>query len=126
MKTNNPPPVYVEIRPVKPEEIPGLEEAAKADSHILVLPTHIVQKGNEAVGYLSLGVVPTVMLWYHTQKMKTRDTWLATQVYENLMRAKGHAATMVLVQESSPLFPLMSHAGYEDGGVVHMFVKQLN
>lgn len=114
------------VAPIGPEQEKLLIEAAALDKHTVVAPTHIVVKDDLVAGYLSLGLVPMVMLWFHSAVMKARDSLTVAQVFENVLRAQGETAVAVPVPESSTLYPYMTKLGYVDAGTVHVFVKKLN
>jgi hypothetical protein len=52
----------VKVRRIRPDEVEELGARAKKDDHEVVLPTHVVLKNGEIVGYLSVGAVPLVHL----------------------------------------------------------------
>ena len=65
----------VKIRPFKQQDMPLLVANAKADEHSGVyFPTDVFVKGNEIVGYNSIGVIPMVLSWQHRQKVGPVDS----------------------------------------------------
>ena len=65
----------VKIRPYVQEDWDVLVANAKADNHSGVyFPTDIFVKGNEIVGYNSIGAVPMILSWQHSQKMGPVDS----------------------------------------------------
>jgi hypothetical protein len=100
-----------------------LLEAAHADNHSVVRPTHIVRKDEGIIGYLSIGVLPTVLLWMDTKRAKVRDSLAVITFYENLVAPSG--GVIIPVQSKSPYYPLMEQAGYEKAGDGTIFLKGL-
>ena len=48
--------------------------AAAADGHGVIHPTHAVVRGDEVVGYTSLGSVKLVFAWLDTRKLSAPET----------------------------------------------------
>lgn len=101
-----------------------LKRNAEADNHAGVYcPTHVSIKGNEIVGYMSIGVIPIVLTWQHTEKVGPLDS----------LRLLGHVEG-TLQQYKTFIFPcdpkspynrLLPKAGYLEYTIpVKLYIKQ--
>lgn len=52
----------------------ALSVAAGNDGHGVWFPTHVILKGTDIVGYLSIGAVPVVLSWQDSKKMGPLDS----------------------------------------------------
>lgn len=115
----------VDIRRITAEALPALTKLAQEDQHMAVLPTHVILKHDQIVGCMSIGAVPVMIPWFSTKMMNVRDTFVAKQVFENLMFAGGARIIMVPCNHDSPLYPFMQKDGYLPVMEGTMFTKQL-
>lgn len=113
------------IRPVTEADLPLLDAAAAADGHGVFLPSHIVTKNKEIVGFLSIGQAPSVFTWLHTKKMNTRDTLGVLSFYESFIACSGARIVTVPCMTDSPLHPYMEKFGYRAVCPTTLFVKSL-
>lgn len=113
------------IRPITPDDLPKLEAAAQADNHGVFLPSHLITRDAEIVGYLSIGQAPTIFTWLHTKKMNVRDTVGVLNFYENFVACNGHRIVTVPCMADSPLHPYMAKFGYTAVCPTTLFVKKL-
>jgi len=104
-----------------------LEAVAKADNHKVILPTHVVIKNGEIVGYISHGAVPTVHMWMDSKKMKARDSVVVLNAAELIARERKHKLMCVPCSEVSPYKDVMGADGfgYVNIGLSNIFVRQL-
>lgn len=105
------------------EEQQRLEKEADADGHIIVAPTHLVEKEGEIVGSISMGVVPMVLTWLSSTKVTARDSLAVLNVIENLATAQGQRALCIPCWEQSPFYPFMQKFGYNKLFTTDIFVK---
>ena len=113
------------IRRIRPEEVqPLIDEAAK-DNHGVFRPTHVATKNGEVVGYLSIGSVPLVYTWMHTQKVTPRDSVNALVFVEDVLKHVGADCVCMPCWENSPYYPYMEEFGYLKLITTTMFAKTL-
>lgn len=116
----------VRIRLIRSQtERERLEKAADEDGHVVIAPTHVVEKEGVIVGYLSMGVVPTVLTWLSTTKVNARDSVGVLNVIENLVAAQGHPLVCIPCWEQSPFHPFMQKFGYSKIFTTDIFIKGL-
>ena len=103
----------VTIRPYdheKDREI--LKQAAEKDNHAGVYaPTHVSVKNNQIVGYLSIGVVPMILTWQHTQEVGPIDSVRILGFIEGITGQFKHIC--MPCDPDSPYNRLLPKAGYE-------------
>lgn len=104
----------------------AVEQAAAADSHTLLSPTHAVKKDGKIIGYVSILAMPIVHAWMDRESATVRDT-LATQAQiEAIVRDRGVNQYYMPCQENSPYFPVLRKLGMTDlGGSAHLFHRKL-
>ncbi len=114
----------VVVRPLKDkDELVRLNTEANWDGHVPILPTHVFEKAGELVGYASVGSMTPVNLWFHTKKMKARDSISVVSSLENMIRLNGGNGTIVPVSDKSPFLPVMSRLGYSNIGRANLMTK---
>lgn len=104
------------IQPVTSmEQVERLTAAMKTDPpHVApTLPTHIMYKRGEPVGYLSDCRTPVLNFWSHSKTNQARDTFFLANFGEHLAVEKGHRILFVPCAEESPLYQFMPSLGYE-------------
>jgi hypothetical protein len=112
-------------RPIRNQaELKALVEAAAGDNHVPLFPTHLVWRGGEIVGYLSLLNTPVVNYWSHSQKMRGRES-LEFIRWAEAMAACQVPQIIVPCAVDSPFFKLMPEMGYTLVGHTAFFVKKL-
>lgn len=112
------------ITPVKEHELRELEAAANADKHAMIAPTYVVRKEGEIIGYI--GVVPSILVWLHTEKAKVRDATLVMDFFESIITSNGAPIIGVPCKDESPMFPFMEKVGYVPVSKTTFFLKNLN
>ena len=106
--------IFTKIRRVTEADLPILAELCKADDHAVVLPTHVVERGLQMIGYVSIGVVPTVLVWLDTTRATIRDSMAVTNFFENAVSDRGSTSILLPCNESSPFRPYVEQVGYVD------------
>lgn len=105
------------------EEYENLKAAAKEDGHgVQGVPTFLVQKGADVVGYFA--VQPSVLLWLHSRKLMGRESFYLINTVENIIR-QGAATVVVPCPKASPLYGYMKALGFESLGEYELFTKKL-
>ncbi len=104
----------------------ALIAAAATDNHVPLVPTHLVEKNGEIVGYGSVGAVPMLFVWVHSQKVSARESRGLLNLGENLMalQYKGPFICCPCTAES-PFFPFMRRLGYQSVGEAGFFLKRI-
>lgn len=114
----------VKIRPYTQADEANLKATCEADKHIVLYPTHIVEKSGEIIGSLSINAVPTVYLWMHTEKAKARDSVMVQNFLDNFM-ATFTPVYMVPCVATSPYFDYMKKVGYLHGELAGLFFRKV-
>ena len=114
---NGQPPLLKErarLVPIRDNETLGrLFTAAKADNHQVLAPTHVMLRGDQIIGYLSLGGIPTVQAWFDTQSGHVLDSLKMIEMGEAILASQGAPGFCVMVSKDSPFFPHMQRLGFE-------------
>ena len=114
----------VVVRPLKDrDELIRLNTEAGWDDHSPVLPTHVFDKSGELAGYASVGQLTTINTWFHTKRMKARDSIIAVSALENMTRLSGSSGILVPLSDKSPFLPVMGRLGYQNLGKANMMAK---
>lgn len=114
----------VRVTYTREEDLPVLKEMAKADNHAIIAPTHTIWKGSRIVGYLSIGVLPTVLVWMDTQLTKSRDSMMVVNFFENACRDRHATGLALPCHDSSPYKPFLEPLGYVYSGA-KLYLKGL-
>lgn len=115
---------FTQIRLCKPEDVPILEKLAKADDHAILLPTHVVERDHQMIGYLSMANIPMVIVWMDSVRANIRDSIAAMNFWENSVSDRGGPAVIVPCNDKSPFRPYIEQVGYKDMKV-GLFIKPL-
>lgn len=107
------------------ETVKRLFEAARADDHMVIAPTHVMLRGTEIIGYLSLGAMPVVQSWFDSKTGHVLDSLKMIEMGEVVMASQGVTAYQVAVSESSPFAPHMERLGYKPVGKTVLWQKQI-
>jgi len=102
-----------------------LFEAAAADDHTVIAPTHVMMRGEQIIGYLSLGAMPVVQSWFDSKSGHVLDSLKMIEMGEAVIASQGAAAYQVAVSENSPFAPHMERLGYKPVGKTVLWQKQL-
>ena len=100
----------INVWPIADEEdAKEVDYAAYQDGgRTLLHPTHFVCKKGTPIGAFSI-VSPTVHWWMHTEKASVRDSRMAWQSMDTLMRNQKTPDYIVVCEESSPYYKLMTN-----------------
>jgi len=112
----------INIRLYRPEDREALLAAAHADGHEVYFPTHVIEKNNEIVGYLSLNAVPLVLSWQDSKKMGPSDSLKEIGFIEGSLQ---HCAFICIpCDPESPYMRFLPKTGYAKYTVpVELFIK---
>jgi len=107
------------------ETVRKLFEAAKADNHLCIAPTHVMLRGDQIIGYLSLGGMPVVQAWFDSRSGHVLDSLKMIEMGEAVFDSQGGKQFMIAVDERSPFFPHMERLGFKPVMTTTLFHKQL-
>jgi hypothetical protein len=113
------------IRPCRQENIAELVKLAEVDNHLVIAPTHILEKNGQLVGYISLGGVPTALVWTDTKLVKARDSACLLNFMENTVAASGSQFMALPCTTQSPYRPFIERLGYLNCGQHDLLIKKL-
>lgn len=114
------------LRPLRDnEQLRQLFEAAKADNHQCIAPTHVMMRGNQIIGYLSLGGVPTVQAWFDSKSGHVLDSLKMIEMGEAILASQGAPGFLVAVSDQSPFYPHMQRLGFEPVFATTLWRKKL-
>jgi hypothetical protein len=100
-----------------------INRLARDNGHSCPLPTHKVVKAGQIVGAVSMGIIPVVLAWQHTELVNARDSINLLAVTESLMSQK-FTTWLMPCSKTSPYYSLMTRFGYQPGGDFTLFFKQ--
>ena len=124
--------VLVPLKPRTPEEaqafpvrLQALQAKAAADQHPVIAPTHIMMKGEEIIGYLSLGGMPVVQAWFDSRHKHPADSLKMIEHGETIFREQGVRVFAICCADNSPFQPHMERLGFSLLGTTQLWVKNL-
>lgn len=100
------------MEPVCPEDLAQLQPLAQADGHALLFPTHILKRGAEILGYLSIFGTPMVHIWVDSKRGTARDSAQGLQMLDAIAKDRRQPAYMIPVPKGSPYLQVMEHFGF--------------
>lgn len=101
------------LRPLRPDELPALREAARADAHAVLWPTHVaVREDGRIVGYASVCATPVVQVWLDSREVKALETVRLLAQLEREVLPAGLRGYVMPCAQSSPFFPRMERLGF--------------
>ncbi len=109
------------------EELELLIEKAKQDNHGVFLPTHLLKKDGEQVGYFSVAMPGAVLVfaWLSTKEVTSRESFHLINSVESMVASGNGKMICFPVPTDSPFHPLMESMGYRSGGTYEFFIKEL-
>ena len=112
------------VRPLRDrDELVRLNVEANRDNHVPILPTHVFEKAGELAGYASIGALTPINTWFHTKRMKARDSIVAISSLENMVRCNGGNGLIVPLSDNSPFLPVMDRLGFSNIGRANLLTK---
>jgi hypothetical protein len=102
-----------------------LVEAAAKDNHLVIAPTHVMMRGEQIIGYLSLGALPVVQAWFDSQCGHALDSLKMIEMGEAIFDTQGVKQFAVACAEISPFMPHMERLGFKELGKTTLWVKTL-
>lgn len=101
--------------------------AAQADDHRPICPTHFAENlDGQVIGYASIGIVPMIFCWTHTNQVRARESFaLLARVEREARRVAPAGVICTPCTFASPFFKYMTRLGYCEAGQGGFFLKQL-
>lgn len=106
-------------------QLEALKVAAASDGHTAIVPTHVIVKRGEIVGYASIGAVPVLNVWVHSQKVVKFESVRLLREGEAMLKERGYRFVILPVAENSPFRPYVQKLGYHTLGNASYNIKQL-
>lgn len=100
-------------------------QAARADNHAPLKPTHVIERDGEIVGSLAINSLPLFRIWFHTEKIKAADSKQLLFAIESHYRMAGVPLVATLVPLKSPFYPVGARFGYTECPDLRLFLKGL-
>jgi hypothetical protein len=121
--------ILVPFRPQSAEEmqarVNAVKDAAAADNHTVIAPTHLMVKGEKLLGYLSIAGLPNVHAWFDTKHPHALDSLKMIEMGELTLREKNITAYSLLCAEESPFTPHLERMGFTKLGTSVLYLKRL-
>ena len=114
----------VRIRGFVPTDLEQLSVAAKEDEHLVLAPTHVLEKDGKLVGFLSIAAIPTVFVWMHSKQTGPKDAICVQNFLDNVMFQNNYVY-MVPCKQDSPFYSVMEKLGYAFSFIGGIFFKSL-
>jgi len=96
-------------------------EAARADGHRLITPSHLVLQNNEIIGAGSLGNAPVLSVWTHTKKVSALQSMKLWRNAKLTLAQAGHKQCIMPCSKNSPYYPHMNKFGFSPIGDFTLF-----
>lgn len=111
------------IRTAKEEDLKELQELASEDDHSVILPSHIIQRGNQIIGSLSLATVPMFLVYMSLKRASVVDSFCTNIFMQKAAKEHGDKVICVPCHVKSPLRPYMEKVGYSSFGTHDLMFK---
>ena len=111
--------------PITPSELQALVAAAAEDKHTVLFPTHVIRRGEEIVGYLSICATPIVNVWAHSKKVNALQSVRLMHKLDDELKKNGVGTYIMPCSKDSPYYPHMQKLGYSVLGENVWHFKQL-
>lgn len=115
----------VTIRKIVIEDLEPLTKAANTDDHFVYMPTHVVTKGNDYVGFISVSAMPMILTWQDSKRVKTTDSLKLIGFVEGACSQIGAGVMCMPCSPKSPYLTYLPKWGYKKFGNCDMFAKAL-
>lgn len=102
-----------------------LIDAAAADHHRVIAPTHVMMRGDKIIGYLSLNGLPQVHAWFDSTVKNPRHSREMIKSGEVIFREMGVKNYCIACAAESPFTPHMERMGFEKLGTTVLWAKKL-
>lgn len=118
--------LFVQTRPLRSmDQLAELVSVAAEDAHTVIAPSHLVTRGQEIVGYASVGAIPMLHVWLKRGAVRPRESLMLLNLGEGLLAGKGHGNVIVPCWDGSPFAPYMERLGFSKLGATTLYTKGL-
>ena len=101
------------LEPLRDEaQFQALLQAAAADDHVVIAPSHVATQDGQVVGYASLGSIAVVNVWLDSQRVKALDSLRLLKQAESVAKATGLRQYLMPCAHTSPFLPHMERLGF--------------
>lgn len=100
------------VSALRPGDWPALAAAAAEDRHQLTSATEVIWRGAEIVGAANLTSVPTLDVWLHSAKTRSRENLHVWNTLENVAHRLGARTLLVPCAAGSPFSEQLAGLGY--------------
>ena len=107
-------------------EFERLQEAAAADDHVLISPTHFFEKDGKPMGYVSILPCSPVHWWMDSKVGNAFDSLRTIKQLEQEAYKQGIRHYQVAVADTSPYHSKMHKMGFSSLGDTTLFRKTIN
>lgn len=117
----------LQLRPFHPTDLRPLQAALVADgveASRLVLPTHVLERNGQIVGYGSGGPVVAIFGW-SAPSVNDQESLAALQLMEQAAAAAGAQAVVITCTDDCRFKPFLTRTGYIAGDPVQLFYKKV-
>lgn len=98
---------------VSKEQADALMQAVKQDSDNLDFPTHMVLRGDEIIGGISVGAIPFCTVWMDSEKCDAKDSFQMQSCIESVLNDRGISRYFVACDEKSNYMGHMERFGHK-------------
>jgi hypothetical protein len=102
-----------------------LQREAAADNHQALAPTHVMIRGDEILGYVSIAGMPMINFWAHSGKLHAGESLKMIETAEAVAQHEGCQLVCVPCAENSPFAQHMERLGFQKLGATVLYLKQL-
>lgn len=107
-------------------EVKAIKEAAEEDKHTIFSPTHVALRNGEIIGCASIGQIPLLILWMHSEKASPRESMAMLNQVEAAAHAQGWREICIACgSDSNFRQPLEKAFGYQCLMQADFMVKDL-
>lgn len=115
----------LEIRPPNPQSLARLIELGKEQHVTIIHATNILERGGELIGYISIGSMPSVHMFFDKNKATPHDYLTAMSYWEGALAANNVEAFWLPCESTSPLMQYVEKLGYIKSNFDNVFAKKL-
>ena len=98
-----------------------MQDAALADGHALVMPSHVITKNNILLG--SLTFMPVSLLWMDSKQAKAQDSMRLLDRLESHVAISGGKFLCFACMSNSPYYNMMAGRGFNKLCDTTLFLK---
>jgi hypothetical protein len=115
----------LQIRPSTKGLLARLIANAKENNVQVIHATDILERGGEIIGYVSIGSMPTVHMYFDPRKAVHQDYLTAMAYWEGVLARNQIHDFWLPCESTSKLLPFVEKLGYTKTPLDNMFFKHL-